>query len=143
MTRFLASGTIFCEDNACRGTKLFDGTKLSKCNKCYKRELAQCCGTICLEARNLSRRKDLIVSRYALCPPKRSECGYPGSRTIANLSRVQELSKNRDNLSRSAGSLLNIPSVFIARFLFNFSDNEWYLQCHGIISARIEEPHFL
>jgi len=42
--------------------------------------LAQCRGTNCLGARNLSRCRILIGGR----------CGCPGARTITNLSRVQE-----------------------------------------------------
>ena len=44
------------------------------------RALAQCRGTICLEARNLSRCRNLIVCR----------CAYPGATIITNLSWGQE-----------------------------------------------------
>jgi len=73
---FCRHGTIFIEHYACRGTKLIDDTELSKCNKCYKRALAQCRDTSCLGVRNLSRCRILIACR----------CACPGARTITNLS---------------------------------------------------------
>ena len=52
----------------------------------WLRVLAQCRGTSCLGARNLSLCRIYIADR----------CACPGANTITNLSWVQELSKNRD-----------------------------------------------
>ena len=77
---FCHQGPSFIDHYACRGTKWIEDTNLSKCNRCYKRALAQCRGTSCLGARNLSRCKILIGGR----------CGRPGAYTITKLSWEQE-----------------------------------------------------
>jgi hypothetical protein len=77
---FCRPGTSFIDHYACRGTMLIDETKLSRCNKCYKRALAQCRGTCCPGAGKLSRCRIIIAGR----------CACPGARTITKLSWEQE-----------------------------------------------------
>jgi len=67
---FCHPGTRFGEYWRDRGTMQIYETELSKCNKCYKKALAQCRCTSYLGARKLSRCRNLIASR----------CGYPGTR---------------------------------------------------------------
>jgi len=83
---FCHPGTSFMEHYACRGTKLIDVTELSKCNKCYKKVLAQCRGTSCLGASKLSRYRLYFTNL----------CACPGAQTITKLSGEQEQSKNCD-----------------------------------------------
>jgi len=83
---FCRPGTSFIDHYACRGTMLIDVTELSRCNKCYKRALAQCRGTSYLEARKLSRCRIYIADR----------CACLGARTITKLSWEQEQNKNCD-----------------------------------------------
>ena len=68
-----------------RGTSLIGARKLSR-YRIFIVALAQCRGTKLIEAKKLSRCGILIAFRCALCPPKRSEGGCPGARTITNLS---------------------------------------------------------
>ena len=98
---FCHPGTSFIGHYACHGTKLIEEMELSRCNKCYKKALAQCRGTSCLEARKLSRCRILIEGR----------CAYPGTLTITNLSWEQEQTK-------TVTSLLNIPSVLAVRAVY-------------------------
>ena len=72
--------------------------------------LAQCRGTICLGARNLSRCRILIADR----------CACPGVTTITNLSWEQELSKKCDK------QLTHIVRV-ISRLLL------LYLESHALM----------
>ena len=80
---FCHPGTSFIDHYACRGTMLIDDTNLSKCNKCYKRALAQCRGTSYLEARELSRCRIYIAGRR----------GYPGTRFSRIYMRSRVLQK--------------------------------------------------
>ena len=77
---FAVHGTNFIEHYECRGTSLIRAGKLSPVTEVGKWALAQCRGTSCLGARNLSRCRILIACR----------CACPGAATITNLSWVQE-----------------------------------------------------
>jgi len=80
---FCHPGTSFDRSWACRGIMLIDEVKLSEYNRCYKKALAQCRGTSYLEARKLSRYRNLIAGR----------CGYPGTRFSRIYLRSRVLQK--------------------------------------------------
>ena len=99
---FCHPGTSFIDHYACRGTKLIDETELSKCNKCYKRALAQCRGTSYLGARKLSSY------RRHNCEQVR-EFGY----------KIQQDLSEKQGFAKTVTSLLTLPSV-LAEGVFLF-----------------------
>jgi len=99
---FCHPGTSFIDHYAFRGTKLIDETDLSRCNKCYKRALAQCRGTSYPEARKLSsyRRHNCEQVRVS---------GY----------KIQQYLSDEQGLAKTMTSLLTLPSV-LAEGVFLF-----------------------
>ena len=75
----------FVEHYACRGTSFIGAGNYPRLQS-WLVALAQCRGTNCLGGRKWSRCRIYIGCR----------CACPGARTITNLSKGQEQSKNRD-----------------------------------------------
>ena len=82
---FCHLGTKFDRRYACRGTSFISETNLSRCNKCYKRALAQFRGTSMIGARKLSRCRIYIAGR----------CGCPGA-GFGRICHGSRVCKNHD-----------------------------------------------